>query len=340
MLSSRTEQILCSIVRAYIESGEPVASGSISKLRRYNLSPASIRNIMGDLASDGYLQQPHTSAGRIPTEKAFQLYVHGLEAKRLHQDRLGFVRGRLNGAASMEERVERCSHILTELTNGLGIAAAIPTASHALDRIELVSLGERRVVMVVVTKDKMVWDRVVVLEQGVTQDELNTIRNYVNQNFGGWVISEVQVELKRRLEEASAAYDEILRKLILLHEKGLLNVGQAPEVHMEGASNLVSFDFHVTRERLKEMFHALEQKQLILDLLDRFLEDRSGKVGVKVGLGDHDPRFGELSLIGVTVNTPGGMSAKIAVVGPVRMDYESAVSAVLHVGRAFGSLPS
>ena len=109
---------------------------------------------------------------------------------------------------------------------------------------------------------------------------------------------------------------------------------------MDGTSNLVSFDFHLTRERLKDMFRALEEKKRILQLLDRFLEQRAGLVGVKVGLGEEDPSLGGLSLIGISVDMPGGMSAKMAVLGPMRMNYERAVSAVLHVGRAFSSLPS
>jgi heat-inducible transcriptional repressor len=109
---------------------------------------------------------------------------------------------------------------------------------------------------------------------------------------------------------------------------------------MEGASNLVIFDFQTTRENLKEMLRALEEKKRILELLDRFLEQRGGKVRVKIGLAEQHPSLGELSLIGVTVRMPGGMDAKIAVVGPMRMDYERVVSAVLHVGRAFSGIPS
>jgi len=337
-LSSRIEQILCSIVRAYIDQGEPVPSAAISRLRRHRLSPASIRSIMAELASAGYLSQPHSSAGRVPTEKAFRLYVQGMESKRPRHERVGRIRGELSEAGSVEARMERCSHLLTEMTNGVGITAAIPAASQKLDSIELISLGGSRVLMIVVTGDKLVRDQVVTLDEPVSLDELASIRNYVNHNFGGWTIAEAQKELRRRLEQASAAYDEILKKLILLYDKGLLEF--EPEVRMEGASNLVSFDFHITRERLKDMFRALEEKKRILQLLDRFLEQPAGKVGVKVGLGEEDPSLEELSLIGICVEVPGGMSARIAVLGPMRMDYDRVVSAVLHVGRAFGSLPS
>jgi heat-inducible transcriptional repressor len=119
---------------------------------------------MAELAADGYLQQPHTSAGRVPTEKAFDVFVQGMQSRRLQPDEVGRIRDRLDEARSVEERVERCSHMLTEMTQGLGITAAIPTVSQTLDRIELVSLGDRRVLMIVMTSDKLLRDTVVTLD--------------------------------------------------------------------------------------------------------------------------------------------------------------------------------
>ena len=152
------------------------------------------------------------------------------------------------------------------------------------------------------------------------------------------VLSDVQVELEKRLEQESAAYDAILKKLNVLYEKGLLDIGDSPEIHMEGASNLVGLDLHLTREKMRELFRALEQKKKILVLLDRFLERPQGEVGVHVGLAEMHPSMGELSLIGISVDLPSGLSAKIAVLGPMRMNYERTISAVLHVGQAFQSV--
>jgi len=339
-LSPRTEQILCSIVKAYIETGQPVASGDISRLRRHPLSPATIRNVMVELASEGYLQQPHTSAGRVPTSRAFEVFVESLPGRRLVQEELGRIRGALREAGSFEQRMERSSALLMQMTDGVGITATIPTASQTLDQVQLVSLGDRRVLMMVVTRDKMVREQVVTLDESVSQEELDSIRNYMNLHFGGWVIHQVQQELRRRLEQASAAYDLVLKKLILLYEKGLLQVTLTPEVHLEGAANLVAFELHLTKEKLKELFRTLEEKKRILQLLDHFLEQPCGELGVRIGLADEHPDMGELALIGIVVKTTGGMDAKFAVLGPLRMDYPKAMSAVLHVGRAFGSLPS
>lgn len=337
-LTPRAAEILNSVVETYIQTGRPVASRSISRLRRHSLSPASIRNVMADLAEEGYLSQPHTSAGRVPTEKAFRLFVQSLGACRLLQSEVEELRRRLSEADTVAERVERSSHILVEKTHGLGIAAAIPTASQTLDQVELLALADRRVLMVVVTRDRMVHNRVVALDEPISQDELNSIRNYININFSGCILGEVRRRLQLRLEQASAAYDAILRKLIVLYEKGLLEMELAPELHMEGAANLVGIDLHLTREKLRELFQALEEKKRVLQLLDRFLEGSAGEVSVQVGLGEAHPSMKELSLIGVSVALAGGLNAKIAVIGPMRMNYPKVMSAVLHVGQAFQSV--
>jgi heat-inducible transcriptional repressor len=193
--------------------------------------------------------------------------------------------------------------------------------------------------MVVVTRDRIVRNRVVSLDETVAQGELSSIRNYINRNFSGWTLPDVHAELMRRFEQHSAAYDALLKKLTLLYSKGLLDIELVPEIHIGGASNLVGLDLHLTREKLRELFHTLEEKKRMLQLLDRFLEQPAGELAVQVGLADAHPSMRELSLIGVSIPLSGGLSAKIAVLGPMRMDYGKAISAVYHMGQAFRSLP-
>src|SRR6266851_707705 len=243
VLSPREQGILHSIVRTYIQTGEPVSSRSIADRRSQTLSPASIRNVMAELADSGYLSQPHTSAGRIPTEKAFRCYARSIT------------------------------------TRPLGVVDA--------ERLRAELFGDAR------------------------------------------------QELLRRFEEERAAYDAILRRLTVFCQKGLLEVDQSPEVHMEGASNLVSIDLHLTRERMRDLFRALEEKKRLIELLDRFLEQPPGEVGVHVGLEEAHPAMKELALIGMTFPLPSGMLARVAVLGPMRMHYEKAIAAVLHIARAF-----
>ncbi len=338
-LTPREREVLYSIVEEYIESGEPVASRTISKQRKDALSPASIRNVMADLAEAGYLEQPHTSAGRVPTARAFRVYVQWLASHRLPAIDLDRFRATIAGADSLADWVERSSHLLTELTNNVGIAAAFPASSRKLDRIELVKLADRRVLMVVITRDQIVRDKLVTLAEDIAPDELQSIRNYLNENFGGWNLDDVRQELKRRLEQDSAAYDAILKHVMMLYGKGLLDIDTAPECSIEGAANLVTIDLHLTRERMRELFRALEEKKRMLQLLDRFLEQAPGEIGIYIGLGDAHPAMKPLSLIGLNVVLPGGMAAKIAVLGPMRMNYERVVSAVLQVGDALRERP-
>src|SRR6266851_3283752 len=139
--TDRNLSILHCLVQEYIETGEPVASRTIARRLGSNLSSASIRNVMADLYEEGYLAQPHTSAGRIPTDKAFQSYVKSLAASRILANELRRLRNELSGLDTMQGRVERSSFLLTEMTSGVGIAAAIPTSSQILDQIDLLGLA-------------------------------------------------------------------------------------------------------------------------------------------------------------------------------------------------------
>jgi heat-inducible transcriptional repressor len=336
-VTPRNQEVLHEIVEAFIATGEPVASRTIARRRGDTLSPASIRNVMVDLDEEGYLSQPHTSAGRIPTEKAFRSYVESLGMRRLVTAEIERLRSELGRLDSMEQRIEYTSRTLTARTHGVGIAAAIPRVNPALERLELVALPDRRVLMVLMTRDHQVRNRVVSLEEPVSPDDLISIKNYINRNFEGWALEDVRRELASRLEHAAATYDAVLHKMTLLYAKGLLDVGPTPEVRMDGASNLVVLDLHLTKEKLRELFRALEEKKRVLELLDRFLERPEGEIGVHVGLGEIHPSMRELSLIGVPIRLDGGLSAVIAVLGPMRMDYGRVMSAVQHLGQAFQS---
>jgi len=332
-LNFRYQEILNSIVRAYIETGEPVGSRTLSRLPESTLSPASIRNVMADLADEGYLSQPHTSAGRIPTEKAFRVFASSLTFNRMsaETERLA---NELRKLETVPERVERSSYILVELTNNVGIAAAIPELAQELDQIQLVPLSDRRVLMVLVTRDHMVRNRVVLLDEPASPEELGSICNYVNRNFRGWQLGQARRELLYRLAQERELYHAVQRKLEMLYQKGLLAVDISPEIHMEGASNLLGLDLHLTREKLRELFHTLEEKQRLIELLDRFLEQPQGELAVRIGLEEAHPAMKDLALIGMTIRMANGLPAKIAVLGPMRMQYERVMMAVLQTSRA------
>jgi heat-inducible transcriptional repressor len=336
-LNLRYRDILTSIVRSYIDTGEPVGSRTISRRRHNTLSPASIRNVMADLADDGYLSQPHTSAGRIPTAKAFRFFVTSLPAKGVAAGESDRMTNEFRALETVSERVERSSYILVELTRNVGIAAAIPELAQELDQIQLVPLSDRRVLMVLVTGDRMVRNRVVMLEEPSSPEELASIANYVNRNFGGWQLGQARHELLRRIEDERELYHATVRKLQILSQKGLLEVDMSPQVHMEGASNLLGLDLHLTRERMRELFQALEEKQRLVELLDRFLELPPGELAVRVGLEEAHPAMKDLAMIGMTIRMASGVPAKVAVLGPMRMNYERVIAAVRQTGRALES---
>jgi heat-inducible transcriptional repressor len=330
-------EILNSIVREYIETGEPVGSRTISRQRSHALSAASIRNAMADLAEEGYLSQPHTSAGRVPTEKAFRYYVQSLTVVRMAASESDRLRCEFSGLDTVGARVERSSHILVELTRNVGIAAAIPALAQELDQIELVPLADRRVLIILVTRDHMVRNRVVALDEPSPPELLMSIRNYVNRNFSGWQLGAARRELLRRMVQERALYDAAMSQLQALCSKGLLEVDTSPEVHMEGASNLLALDLRLTREKMRELLRALEEKTRLIELLDRFLDLPPGELEVRVGLEEIHPAMKDLALIGMNVRIGSGLPAKVAVLGPMRMHYERVMAAVLQTSRALES---
>lgn len=338
-MTAKTQQILFSIVRAYIETGEPQGSRTISLAllgceAAGATSPATIRNVMADLSDEGYLSQSHTSAGRIPTDKAFQSYVNSLIARPIAATGGHRLLSQLNEITSFQGRVEHSCRVLTEISQAVGIAAAVQVGDQQLEHIELIGLADRRVLIVVVTKDGHASNRVVGLNEQLSPDDLSSIRNYINWNFGGWLLGDARREIQRRIEEERAAYDAILGHLSVLWDKNFLASDRIPQIHMEGASNLVGLDLHLTRERMRDLFRTLEEKTRVAELLDRFLDSSKG-LGVQIGLAEAHPSMTELALVGVTVQLPGGLVTRVAVLGPLRMNYGRIISSVLAIGKAF-----
>jgi heat-inducible transcriptional repressor len=337
-LRNRERTILHQIVRAWIDNGEPVGSRTLSRLEAMNLSPATIRGVMADLADLGYLTQPHTSAGRIPTGKAIREFASAVEARPLSAHDRERIYSAFGSAESIDDQVTAASRVLTEITRNVGIAAALPRTSQELEHLELVPLSERRLLMILATRDRMVRNKVVTLDREIPRDELTHIANYVNAHFAGWTLEKARAELWRRIEEERAMYDAVLRHLTLLCQKGLFVVDEGPRLAMDGTSWLIGLDLHITREKMRELFQALEEKRLIAALLDRFLDSASGQVGIQVGLEQAHPAMRELTLIGVSVDLPSGVRTRIAVLGPMRMQYERVISAVRQIGHTFETL--
>jgi heat-inducible transcriptional repressor len=220
------------------------------------------------------------------------------------------------------------------MTLNVGIAAALPALSQELDQIELIPLADRRVLTILVTRDRMVRNKVVALEEPIRSEELVSIRNYINRNFSGWKLGDARRELVRRMLQDRELFHDAMRQVQVLYQKGLLDTDFGPEVHMEGASNLLGLDLHLTREKMRDLLRALEEKKRLIELLDRFLEQPLGELAVRVGLEEAHPAMKDLALIGMTVRMASGLPAKVAVLGPMRMHYERVMAAVLQTSRA------
>jgi heat-inducible transcriptional repressor len=337
-LNQRSIEVLHAIVQTYVETGEPVASRTIARRHKDPISAATIRNIMADLAEMGYLEQPHTSAGRVPTAKAFEHYAASIAAG-LRPTAASRLKSGLAPFGSPDECVQQASHMLTSLTRNVGIAAAIPASAQLLDQIDLIRLPDGRILMIVVTRDGLVHNQVAHLPEPVTQDELQSIRNYVNQHFSGWRLRDIRAELDRMVTEERAAYDMLMRRLQLLHAQGLLSFELPPRVYMEGTSNLLGLDLHITRERLRELFRALEEKQRLIELLDQFLDDSQQGLQVRIGLAQAHPALRDFALIGMAVEGPAGLHTRLAVLGPLRMNYARVMAAVVQMRTLLQAMP-
>src|SRR5215467_8261821 len=209
-IGPREREILTAIIETYISTGEPVGSRTISRLSKDGLSPATIRNVMSDLVDAGFLEQPHTSAGRLPTAQAYRYYVDQISGKAiLSPTDQTLISENLQGVVGLQEFLERTSHVLSLVSSGVGVAIASTGPKHALEHVYFSRQGANKVLAVVVTKSGVVHDRMMRLENDLTQTDLDTAANYINENFSGWTIDSIQAELGRRIERERNEYDRL-----------------------------------------------------------------------------------------------------------------------------------
>lgn len=348
-VSPRERLVLTAIIETYIATGEPVASSAVARFleNREGLSSATIRNVMASLGDAGLLDQPHTSAGRVPTAAAFRYYVEqithsgrsgsagqtgripGLMAA-LSEERRGQIEESYSGVSSPVEYLERTSHVLALLSSGLGVALASATAAQVLEHIHFSRLGTGRVLAVLVTQAGVVQDRVLALDRELSHVELETAARYLNENFRGWPIERIRAEIVRRMEMERAAYHQMLASIEELCRKGALAGSDgAPTVFVEGMANLIAAE--VDRERLRQMLLALEAKQRLVELLGAYVDGRQQEVRVVVGLDEASPAMQDMVLIGAPARLGNGSRGAVAVIAPTRIQYQEMIYAVRYI---------
>src|SRR5271168_5360712 len=339
-ISPRDRLVLNAIIELYIATGEPVASQTVARQldNKDGMSAATIRNVMASLGDAGLLEQPHTSAGRCPTASAFRLYVEQLNGSSrmapiaLTQERRDQIEDSFSGVSSRQQFLERTSHVLALISNGVGVAVAASADFHALEHIHFSRLAAGRVLAVVVTKAGAVLDRVLTLDHDLTHLELGTAANFLNENFRGWSMEKIRRELERRIEQERHEYDQLIRSVGELCRKGALDGdGDGPTIFVEGIGNLIASQ--VDRDRLRQLLGALEAKRRIIELLNAYVDARQQNVRVVVGLEETIPEMSNMVLIGAPALVGSENLGTVAVLGPVRLQYQETMNAVSFIAQ-------
>ncbi len=334
----REREILTAIVETFIASGEPVGSRTIARASREGLSPATVRNVMADLADAGYLEQPHTSAGRVPTAEAYRYYVEQLSGEaHLSHENQSIIQDTLTGVTDVQEFMERTSHVLSLISHGVGVTVASTGPRNALEHVYFSRLGDQKVLAVVVTRSGVVRDRV--LRMDIPQADLDLAARYLNEKFRGWTMEDMRAELARRIESERGEYQALMKSIELLYQQGALASNEGSDVvFVEGAANLVTGE--PDQQRLQDMLRTLEEKEKVIKLLSAYLDTRQEAVRVVIGLDQALPSSSlqNFVLIGAPARVGGEVRGSLAVIGPTRLDYQHTMSAVSYIARLFDKL--
>ncbi len=335
-IGEREREILTAIVETFIATGEPVGSRTLARGNREGLSPATIRNVMSDLADSGYLEQPHTSAGRVPSTEAYRYYVEQLTGKaRLSNSDENIIQESFHGVSDVQEFMERTSHVLSLISRNVGVAVAIGGPKNALEHVYFSRLGDQKVLAVLVTRSGLVRDRVLRLD--LPQADLDEAARFLNENFRGWTMEAMRVELARRLDQERSEYDRLMTSVEQLYKQGALTADEGTQsVYVEGAANLVAGE--QDRQRLQELLKTLEEKQKIVGLLGAYLDAKQEAVRVVIGLDQTLPSMRNFVLIGAPARVGGEVMGSLAVIGPTRIDYEHTMTAVSYIARLFDKI--
>src|ERR1700678_4038670 len=335
----REREILTAIVETFIASGEPVGSRTLARASREGLSAATIRNVMADLADAGFLDQPHASAGRVPTAEAYRYYVEQLSGEaHLSDENQSIIQDTLTGVTNVQEFMERTSHVLSLISHSVGITVATTTGPrNALEHVYFSRLSDQKVLAVVVTRSGVVRDGVLRLD--IPQSDLDLAARYINENFRGWTMGDMRAELARRLEQERSEFDRLMKSIAQLYQRGALASSEDTQaVFVEGAANLVTGD--EDRQRLQDMLRTLEEKEKVVKLLGAYLDTRQEAVRVVIGLDEALPasNLQNFVLIGAPARVGGEVMGSLAVIGPTRLDYQHTMSAVSYIARLFDKL--
>jgi len=340
-MTSRHRRILAALVAEYIEQGEPISSAWLADNSSLGLSSATVRNILARLEEQGLLRQPHTSAGRIPTDSGYRLYVDSLLEARRRPKPLAEVEARLRRSSTVGSLLELASQELSRASHQIGFAIAPATQTIRLQHIDFVSLEGSRVLVIVVAAGGHFTHKVIDTEERYSSTTLSQAANYINAEFAGLTLQEARETIVERLREERLLYDELLNRALKLAQTGLADVEPEETLFVQGASFLIdefaseAADSQRTLETLRLLFHMIEEKHQLIDLLTRSIE--AGGLTVVIGSEHRSPDLHRFSLVATTFQD-GNRSGTIGVIGPTRMRYQRAISVVDGVSHAVNRL--
>jgi heat-inducible transcriptional repressor len=344
-LDSRAEVLLAALIKEHLVTGDAVGSRVLSDRfsHGYGWSPATIRNVMADLEEAGLVEQPHTSAGRVPTDKGYRYYVDNMlgEARLSRTDLKAidhiFSASDLDAGSSPDRLMETASHVLSALSQNVGIVISPSLADNRLNHIEFVLLPDKRILVVLVSTANIIHNKVIRVADDLAQDDLDRTARYLNTEFSGKSLLAIRAEIVELMKEEKALYDKLLQNAVLLCERSLEGEETSGDVYVDGASNILTKPDFVDIERMRELFRTFEEKSRLIKILNECVHDAANYPGdVHVVIGREHPVISMRNCALITAPYRVGSNDNIGtlgVVGPMRIEYARIMAMVNYMAR-------
>jgi len=338
-LEERNREILKLIIRSYVTSGEPVGSRTLAKSMDWRFSPATIRNVMADLEDEGYLAQPHTSAGRIPSEKGYRFYVdHLADSGRLSKSDERYVSRMLAESDSPEDVMSRASVVLSTISKNVGIVIAPPMGATVLKHIEFLDLSDGKILVIFVSTSGVVQRKLIRVGERYTQEELDKAGRYLVEKFSGKTLTEIRNELLRMMQAERSLFDRML-SLLQTWGETLSQPASAEAIYLQGATNIINQPEFADVERMRMLFQMFEEKGRLVKILNECIAS-SPPESVRIAIGSElgVPDMRGFTLITASYASMDHTTGFLGIIGPTRMEYERGISIVEYLGRLVGEM--
>ncbi len=324
----RARRLLKSLIEAYIDDGQPVASRRLATLPGINVSSATVRNIMADLEARGLVVSPHTSAGKVPTQAGLRFFVDSLlSVEPLDATAVALARQQLNPDRSPKELVESASRLLAHVTRMAGLVTLPRREVASLRHVEFLPLPGQRVLVILVVNEKDVQNRVIHTEREYTESELVQAANFINRGFAGQSLSRVRSGLLDSMQSDKDHIDHLMQAALDLAGKAFEDDEPADnDFVMTGETNLIAHSAEGDMQAIRQLFETFQRKQDVLHLLDRCLT--SPGVQLFIGAESGQQVFGEVSLVTASYQVDGRVAGVLGVIGPTRMAYQRVIPMV------------